>query len=106
MACARPDSCGLGLRRYHGITDRAETSRLPTAGDPKRQSEEIRWSVAGVCRPRRRNAIVWLDSAVMMIFQSTAVTEILLGRDAGWQVQRRDDGQLPRKEVIRKYALP
>ncbi|MFL6819149.1 MAG: glucans biosynthesis glucosyltransferase MdoH [Bradyrhizobium sp.] len=47
-----------------------------------------------------------LIAPVMMIFQSTAVTEILLGRDAGWQVQRRDDGQLPRKEVIRKYALP
>jgi membrane glycosyltransferase len=47
-----------------------------------------------------------LIAPVMMIFQSTAVTEILLGRDAGWQVQRRDDGKLPRKEVIRKYALP
>ena len=33
-----------------------------------------------------------LIAPVMMIFQSTAVGEILLGRDAGWQVQRRDDG--------------
>src|SRR2546421_1713717 len=47
-----------------------------------------------------------LISPVMMIFQSTAVGEILLGRDAGWQVQRRDDGELPRGELIRKYALP
>jgi membrane glycosyltransferase len=47
-----------------------------------------------------------LIAPVMMIFQSTAVGEILLGRDAGWQVQRRDDGQLPRGELIRKYALP
>src|SRR4030081_806402 len=43
---------------------------------------------------------------VMMIFQSTAVGEILLGRDAGWQVQRRDDGGVTRGETIRKYALP
>ena len=42
----------------------------------------------------------------MMIFQSTAVGEILLGRDAGWQVQRRDDGGLPRSELIRRYTLP
>jgi membrane glycosyltransferase len=42
----------------------------------------------------------------MMIFQSTAMAEILLGRDAGWQVQRRDDGEWPRGELIRKYALP
>jgi membrane glycosyltransferase len=47
-----------------------------------------------------------LIAPVMMVFQSTAVGEILLGRDAGWQVQRRDDGKLPVKELLRKYALP
>jgi len=47
-----------------------------------------------------------LIAPVMMIFQSTAVGEILLGRDAGWQVQRRDDGRLPRSELIRRYTLP
>ncbi|HXO68019.1 MAG TPA: glucans biosynthesis glucosyltransferase MdoH [Bradyrhizobium sp.] len=47
-----------------------------------------------------------LIAPVMMIFQSVAVGEILLGRDAGWQVQRRNDGEVPRREVIRKYALP
>jgi membrane glycosyltransferase len=47
-----------------------------------------------------------LIAPVMMVFQSVAVGEILLGRDAGWQVQRREDGELPRGELIRKYALP
>ena len=47
-----------------------------------------------------------LIAPVMMIFQSTAVGEILLGRDAGWQVQRRDDGGVTRNEVFRRYALP
>jgi membrane glycosyltransferase len=47
-----------------------------------------------------------LIAPVMMIFQSTAVGEILLGRDAGWQVQRRNDGEVPRREIIRRYALP
>jgi membrane glycosyltransferase len=47
-----------------------------------------------------------LIAPVMMIFQSTAVGEILLGRDAGWQVQRRDDGGVPRGETMRRYALP
>lgn len=47
-----------------------------------------------------------LIAPVMMIFQSTAVGEILMGRDAGWQVQRRDDGGVPRSETMRKYALP
>ncbi len=47
-----------------------------------------------------------LIAPVMMIFQSSAVTEILLGRDAGWQVQRRDDGAVSRRETIRNYAVP
>jgi membrane glycosyltransferase len=47
-----------------------------------------------------------LIAPVMMIFQSTAMGEILLGRDAGWQVQRRDEGEWPRRELIRKYSAP
>jgi membrane glycosyltransferase len=47
-----------------------------------------------------------LIAPVMMIFQSSAVGEILLGRDAGWQVQRRDDGEVQRREIIRRYTLP
>ena len=47
-----------------------------------------------------------LIAPVMMIFQSSAVGEILLGRDAGWQVQRRDNGEWSRAELIRKYAWP
>src|SRR5437763_4215705 len=47
-----------------------------------------------------------LIAPIMMIFQSSAVGEILLGRDAGWQVQRRDDGELARGEITRRYALP
>jgi membrane glycosyltransferase len=47
-----------------------------------------------------------LIAPVMMIFQSQAVGEILLGRDSGWQVQRRDNGELPRAELARKYVLP
>jgi membrane glycosyltransferase len=47
-----------------------------------------------------------LIAPVMMIFQSSAVGEILLGGDAGWQVQRRDDGKWPAGELVRKYAAP
>ncbi|PZA12050.1 glucans biosynthesis glucosyltransferase MdoH [Rhodopseudomonas palustris] len=47
-----------------------------------------------------------LTAPVMMVFQSTAVFEILLGRDAGWQVQHRGDGAIPLREVTCRYALP
>lgn len=41
-----------------------------------------------------------------MIFQSAAVTEILLGRDAGWRAQRRGDRGVARQEIYRKLAVP
>jgi membrane glycosyltransferase len=44
-----------------------------------------------------------LMAPVMMLFQSAAVAAILAGRDAGWQVQRRDDGSLARGELARRY---
>jgi len=47
-----------------------------------------------------------LTAPVMMIFQSRAVAEILLGRDAGWQVQRRDDGAVSLRDTVRNYAVP
>ena len=42
----------------------------------------------------------------MMVFQSMAVTEIFLGRDAGWQVQRRSGGEIARREIYRKLITP
>ena len=47
-----------------------------------------------------------LTAPVMMIFQSFAVTEILLGHDAGWQVQRRDGGKVSPQEIARKCSVP
>ncbi|WFU17790.1 glucans biosynthesis glucosyltransferase MdoH [Bradyrhizobium sp. CB3481] len=47
-----------------------------------------------------------LTAPVMMIFQSSAVGEILFGRDAGWQVQRRDDGAISRRDLARTYSVP
>jgi membrane glycosyltransferase len=41
---------------------------------------------------------------MMMLTQSVAVIGAALGRDVGWQVQRRDDGSLPLAEIVRLYA--
>src|SRR5262249_20452539 len=40
---------------------------------------------------------------VLMSMQSRAVAQILRGRDAGWHAQRRDDGSLPLREIVRGY---
>lgn len=45
-----------------------------------------------------------LLAPVMMLAQSVTVVSTLLGRDAGWNVQRRDDGSLPWREVVRRYV--
>ncbi|MCK1513352.1 glucans biosynthesis glucosyltransferase MdoH [Bradyrhizobium sp. 190] len=47
-----------------------------------------------------------LTAPVMMIFQSSAVGEILFGRDAGWQVQRRDDGAVSHRDTVSTYSVP
>jgi membrane glycosyltransferase len=47
-----------------------------------------------------------LIAPVMMLMQCRAVAEILLGRDAGWSAQRRDDGVLTHAELVRHYAFP
>jgi membrane glycosyltransferase len=45
-----------------------------------------------------------LIAPMMMLLQSQAVVEVLMGRDSGWQVQRRDDGSLPASELIRRFG--
>ena len=44
-----------------------------------------------------------LIAPVTMLSQSGAVCEVLLGRDSGWQPQRRDDGSVPVRELARRY---
>jgi membrane glycosyltransferase len=47
--------------------------------------------------------IAGLIAPVTMLTQSGHVAAILLGRDAGWQPQRRDDGSMPVAQVVRLY---
>ena len=39
----------------------------------------------------------------MMLMQSAAVLGIATGRDAGWKAQRRDDGSIPFRELVRRH---
>jgi membrane glycosyltransferase len=41
---------------------------------------------------------------VMMLSQSIGIGQILLGGDAGWRVQQRDDGAIPFRGVVHQYA--
>jgi membrane glycosyltransferase len=45
-----------------------------------------------------------LIAPIMMLIQSASVMAILSGRDSGWQAQRRDDGTLPLRVVMRRYG--
>jgi membrane glycosyltransferase len=44
-----------------------------------------------------------LIAPIMMLIQTGAVSEILMRRDAGWNPQRRDDGGLPVRELVRRH---
>jgi membrane glycosyltransferase len=45
-----------------------------------------------------------LIAPMMMLMQSQAVADVLLGRDSGWQVQRRDDGSLTMRELAGRFG--
>ncbi|WP_428486470.1 glucans biosynthesis glucosyltransferase MdoH [Rhodopila sp.] len=47
--------------------------------------------------------IAGLLAPVVMLTQSIDVVAILIGRDSGWNAQRRDDGGLPFGAIIRQY---
>ncbi|MBN8929037.1 MAG: glucan biosynthesis glucosyltransferase H [Rhodospirillales bacterium 69-11] len=47
--------------------------------------------------------VAGLLAPVVMLTQSTDVIAILLGRDSGWNAQRRDDGSIPLRETARAY---
>ena len=44
-----------------------------------------------------------LMAPILMVIQSGAVFQILLGRDTGWQPQRRDDGSIPWGDIVRRH---
>ncbi|HSP24641.1 MAG TPA: glucans biosynthesis glucosyltransferase MdoH [Saliniramus sp.] len=44
-----------------------------------------------------------LLAPVMMVIQSVAVQNILIGRDSGWGNQRRADGTIPFAEIVRRH---
>lgn len=44
-----------------------------------------------------------LVAPILMVIQSGSVFQILLGRDTGWQPQRRDDGSIPMRDIVRRH---
>jgi membrane glycosyltransferase len=45
-----------------------------------------------------------LLAPIMMLIQSGAVFQILAGRDTGWNPQRRDDGSIPLRHIVRRHC--
>lgn len=46
-----------------------------------------------------------LLAPILMVIQSGTVVQIVLGRDAGWNPQRRDDGSIPFRDIVRRHRL-
>ncbi len=72
-----------------------------------RTRERRRWGdprklIAGVLIETLISALI---APIMMIAQTRSLIEILMGRDAGWAVQRREDGSLSWDDAKRHYRL-
>ncbi len=48
-------------------------------------------------------ALSALIAPVAMVIQSGSVFQILAGRDTGWNPQRRDDGSIPLRDIVRRH---
>jgi membrane glycosyltransferase len=46
-----------------------------------------------------------LIAPVLMLMQSAAVFDVLIGRDSGWNAQQRDAGRLSRREAWRSHRI-
>ena len=44
-----------------------------------------------------------LIAPIQMLVQSGSVFQILVGRDTGWNPQRRDDGSIPLRDIVRRH---
>jgi membrane glycosyltransferase len=44
-----------------------------------------------------------LLAPILMLIQSGSVFQILWGRDTGWNPQRRDDGSIPMRDIVRRH---
>jgi len=44
-----------------------------------------------------------LLAPIMMLIQTGSVVQILSGRDTGWNPQRRDDGSIPFRDIMRRH---
>jgi membrane glycosyltransferase len=44
-----------------------------------------------------------LVAPILMVIQSGSVFQILIGGDTGWNPQRRDDGSIPLRDIVRRH---
>ncbi|MGE0626397.1 MAG: glucans biosynthesis glucosyltransferase MdoH [Hyphomicrobiaceae bacterium] len=44
-----------------------------------------------------------LLAPIMMVVQTGAIMRIVMGRDSGWDPQRRDDGSIPFSQILRRH---
>ena len=44
-----------------------------------------------------------LIAPIMMVIQTGSVMQIVFGRDTGWNPQRRDDGSIPIRDIVRRH---
>ena len=104
LAAVRPRASPGAVRADHGHPARAEALRAAPDAPPRRRIAAPR---GGAIRLIISSSIEIILSAllapILMLIQSGSVFQILLGRDTGWQPQRRDDGSIPFKDIVRRH---
>ena len=103
LAGGRPGAVDVAVHRHHG---RAAGPQTPGhAGGLIRGPERRAFGGGGrlLASVLVETVLAGLIAPVAMLTQSAAVVSILAGRDGGWQPQRRDDGVVPWRDIVRAY---
>jgi membrane glycosyltransferase len=62
-------------------------------------------SIRGLVSVLGETIVSALIAPIMMMSQSRAITEILMGRDSGWSAQQRTHGRTPLRDLARRYGF-
>ena len=104
MAGGRSGARDVDVRRHHGAAAGAEAAGLHRRSCCIATSDAAAAARCGcLAGVLFETLIAGLMAPVVMLTQSIDVAAILLGRDSGWNAQRRDDGGIPARETRRLY---
>ena len=103
LPALRSGACAAALRADHGHPAGAEVPGAAPRGDRRPGRRACGGGGRLILSCLIEILLSALIAPIAMVIQSGSVFSILLGRDTGWNPQRRDDGSIPFADIVRRH---